>query len=234
MSRGLDAAAVEMTDGAHPRQQMSVVADSGAPMSTARHLALADCALCNSPHPAGAEPIRPLELGTASVGGRVVGPVVARFAGGCALHRAAQPWSCPWRLSLSGRRGGRSNPRLGADVGAAIDQPHRGDLCTVSDGRRPDSEHFAMPTVGGYVGTMRCDATAMLAVPGRAVSKGALSWRRSRRAPPGARVICTRWWFGMAVGSQSALGAAGLAGSQAGMPRPSWPRGSAHSVGWSL
>ena len=48
-----------------------------------------------------------------------------------------------------------------------------------------------MPTVGGYVGTMRCDATAMLAVPGRAVSKGALSWRRSRRAPPGARVICT-------------------------------------------
>ena len=48
-----------------------------------------------------------------------------------------------------------------------------------------------MPTVGGYVGTMRCDATDVLAVPGRAVSKGALSWRRSRRAPPGARVICT-------------------------------------------
>ena len=61
-----------------------------------------------------------------------------------------------------------------------------------------------MPTVGGYAGTMQCDATAMLAVLGRAVSKGALSWRRSRRAPFGARVICTpRWWFGMAVGSQS-------------------------------
>ncbi len=33
-----------------------------------------------------------------------------------------------------GGGGGGGNPRLGADVGAAIDQPHRGDLCTVSDG----------------------------------------------------------------------------------------------------